>query len=496
MYRRATSPLTMKRSFGNRPCGSTSSGRRPNPLTRRRSTRIGSTMSSGDAPITGSVSDCAKKATGSVSPTRIGRSRRRSRRRRYPSARKISLGPRRDPSFGDDRPIDLGEPPVGRAEALDPRFRVEELRDRDRPVEEARAGGPRRPGARCGARRRLRGGRAAPARCCGSRATGSRRGRRPRPRRRTRGTPDLSGARGRASPSVAPPPSTRISARPGEGERPPAKVVPQHEPPGAPSHRPSRTGADRRSQGCETHPSSGALLPPDRSLGSGGDDRIVGRYGLGHEHRDRRHPHRDPRGRHRRHRRPPPSRGRARRARAGRRAGDVRRGALRTEGSPEVDPCRGVPAPRTGTRRGLRRGDGELDQLQHGVDLDLRTPADLRVLEAPRQGERVGQAPRPAVPRDGQRRLGRGAAHRIRGPQLERRRQGDGALQLPRRPGPVGPRRLDDGDEPADLGLRVELRRPRRDRRGEGQPAHAEARPPLVGRGRGRTRSATRPATA
>ena len=33
-----------------------------------------------------------------------------------------------------------------------------------------------------------------------------------------------------------------------------------------------------------------------------------------------------------------------------------------------------------------------------------------------------------------------------------------------RRPGPVGARRLDDGDEPAHLGLRVELRRPRRDR--------------------------------
>ena len=107
------------------------------------------------------------------------------------------------------------------------------------------------------------------------------------------------------------------------------------------------------------------------------------------------------------------------------------------EGSPEVDPRRGVPAPRAGTRRGVRGGDGQLDQLQHGVDVDLRAPADLRVPEATGPGERVGRAPRPAVPRDGQRRLGCRAAHRFRGAQLEGRRQGHRALQLRRRPGPV-----------------------------------------------------------
>ena len=60
-----------------------------------------------------------------------------------------------------------------------------------------------------------------------------------------------------------------------------------------------------------------------------------------------------------------------------------------------------------------------------------------------------------------------------------------GALQLRRRPGPVGPRRLDAGGQPAHLGLRDELRRPRRPRRGEGQPADAQARPPHVGGGGG-----------
>ena len=45
---------------------------------------------------------------------------------------------------------------------------------------------------------------------------------------------------------------------------------------------------------------------------------------------------------------------------------------------------------RAGARRGVRRRHGQLDQLQHGVDLDLRAAADLRVPRAPRQGERSG----------------------------------------------------------------------------------------------------------
>ena len=78
----------------------------------------------------------------------------------------------------------------------------------------------------------------------------------------------------------------------------------------------------------------------------------------------------------------------------------------------------------------------------------------------------------------------RRAARRLGGAQLEARRRGHRALQLRRRPGPVRARRLDAGDQPAHLGLRVELRRPRRHRGREGEPAHAEARRTSRGRRR------------
>ena len=60
--------------------------------------------------------------------------------------------------------------------------------------------------------------------------------------------------------------------------------------------------------------------------------------------------------------------------------------------------------------------------------------------------------------------LGRRAAGRLGGAQLEAGRPGHRALQLRRRPGPVRARRLDAGDQPAHLGLRDQLRRPRRPR--------------------------------
>ena len=95
----------------------------------------------------------------------------------------------------------------------------------------------------------------------------------------------------------------------------------------------------------------------------------------------------------------------------------------------------------------------------------------------------VGRPPRPAVPRRRLRRVGRRAEGRRRRAQLEAGRPGHGPLQLRRRPGSVGARRLDARGEPAHLGLRDELRRPRRPRGRQGQPAHAEARAPHVGRG-------------
>ena len=71
---------------------------------------------------------------------------------------------------------------------------------------------------------------------------------------------------------------------------------------------------------------------------------------------------------------------------------------------------------------------------------------------------------------------------RRRGAQLEARRPCHRSLQLRRRPGPVGARRLDARREPTHLGIRDQLRRARRPRRRQGQPAHAQARAPLVGR--------------
>ena len=76
----------------------------------------------------------------------------------------------------------------------------------------------------------------------------------------------------------------------------------------------------------------------------------------------------------------------------------------------------------------------------------------------------VGGPPRPAVPRRRLRRGRRRAARRLGGAQLEAGRPGHDPLQLRRRPGPVGPRRLDARRQPADLGLRDQLRRPRRPR--------------------------------
>ena len=91
----------------------------------------------------------------------------------------------------------------------------------------------------------------------------------------------------------------------------------------------------------------------------------------------------------------------------------------------------------------------------------------------------------PRLPRGRLRRLRRRAAGRLGGAQLEAGRPGHGALQLRRRPGPVGPRRLDARRQPAHLGLRDQLRRPRRPRRRQGQPADAQADPPHVGGGGG-----------
>ena len=96
----------------------------------------------------------------------------------------------------------------------------------------------------------------------------------------------------------------------------------------------------------------------------------------------------------------------------------------------------------------------------------------------------MGRPPRARLPRRRLRRRRRRPADRLAGAQLEGGRQGHGPLQLRRRPGPVGPRRLHVGGEPTHLGFRVELRRAGRHHARQGQPAHAQADAPQLGRGR------------
>ena len=65
------------------------------------------------------------------------------------------------------------------------------------------------------------------------------------------------------------------------------------------------------------------------------------------------------------------------------------------QGPPQVAPRRRGGHARAGARRGLRGRHGVGHQLQHGVDLDLRAAADLRLPRPPRQGVACGA---PATP--------------------------------------------------------------------------------------------------
>ena len=69
------------------------------------------------------------------------------------------------------------------------------------------------------------------------------------------------------------------------------------------------------------------------------------------------------------------------------------------EGPGQGHPHRRGRHPGAGPRRGLRRRDGQLDQLQHGVDLDLRAGADVRLPRPLRPGGRVGASATPSTTR-------------------------------------------------------------------------------------------------
>ena len=111
----------------------------------------------------------------------------------------------------------------------------------------------------------------------------------------------------------------------------------------------------------------------------------------------------------------------------------------RVEGQgPAHEPARRRRADaRAGARRGVPRGDGAAASTSTRCGRRIFEPCQhVRAAGPPGSRERVGQAPRPAVPGGRQRRVGRGAAGRLGGAQLEARRPRDGALQPRRRPGP------------------------------------------------------------
>ena len=144
----------------------------------------------------------------------------------------------------------------------------------------------------------------------------------------------------------------------------------------------------------------------------------------------------------------------------------------------QVDGARARP------RRGARRRDGQRDQLQHRLDVDLRAGLDLHLPAALRADLAARPAPRPALPRGRLRPVRRRPAHRRGGQRLEARRRGGRALPLGRAGARRRPQRHDARPRAADLGLRDQLRRPGRARPGQDQPADAQGRPPHLGGGR------------
>ena len=178
-------------------------------------------------------------------------------------------------------------------------------------------------------------------------------------------------------------------------------------------------------------------------------------------------------------------------------AGDVRGARLRGQGPAQVAARRRGRHARAGARRGLRGGDGQRHQLQHGVDLDLRAAADLRLPRPARQGERGGA---PATPC----RTTSSAPTRRASCSRSARRCATGSRATGSRStattSTTRTRRAHDDSMLAanqriwgfetNFGGLADLDG------GQGQPAHAQARPPHLGGGGVQRACATRRATA
>ncbi len=117
--------------------------------------------------------------------------------------------------------------------------------------------------------------------------------------------------------------------------------------------------------------------------------------------------------------------------------------------------------------RGADRGHGQRHQLQHGVDVDLRAGLHLRLPAPVRAQLRPRPQARPALPRGGLGPVRRRAAGGAGRHPLAARRPGRRALPVGRARGPAGPRRHHARPPAADLGLRDQLRWPRRAGAGE-----------------------------
>ena len=143
-----------------------------------------------------------------------------------------------------------------------------------------------------------------------------------------------------------------------------------------------------------------------------------------------------------------------------------------------------VAAARARPGRGVRRGDGQRDQLQHRVDLDLRADVDVRLPGALRPDLAAGQAARPALPRGRLRpgRRGAGAPAPACTPGSPAREVVAHCLSVELE-SPEGHNDTMLDPQQRIWGFETNFGGLAADRAGQVQPADAQARPPHLGGG-------------